>query len=87
MLDDYGERVKKASDIEQLLFDLRVTKLHLMEQMKKEPTPQAIGTSMLAGVNLPCIEISTFPRNILNWKLFLEQFQAAVHDKPQLGGG
>ena len=40
---------------------------------------------MMAGVNLPRIEIPTFDGNILNWRLFWEQFQAAVHDKPQLG--
>ena len=40
---------------------------------------------MLAGVNLPQIEIPTFDGSILNWRLFWEQFQATVHDKPQLG--
>ena len=40
---------------------------------------------MLVGVNLPWIEIPTFGSSILNWRLFWEQFQAAVHDKPQLG--
>ena len=38
----------------------------------------------MTGVNLPRIEIPTFDGNILNWRLFWEQFQAAVHDKPQL---
>ena len=40
---------------------------------------------MMAGINLPRIEIPTFNGNILNWRLFWEQFQAAIHDKPQLG--
>ena len=38
----------------------------------------------MTGVNLPRIEIPTFDGNILNWRLFWEQFKAAVHDKPQL---
>ena len=39
----------------------------------------------MASVSLPRIEIPTFDGNILNWKLFLEQFQSAIHDKPHLG--
>ena len=56
-----------------------------MDQAKKEPSPQVIATPMLAGVHLPQIEIPTFDGNILNWQLLWEQFQAAFHDKPQLG--
>ena len=40
----------------------------------------------MAGVNLPRIDTPTFDGNILNWRLFWERFQAAVHDKPHLGG-
>ena len=40
---------------------------------------------VISGTNLPRIEIPTFDGNILNWRLFWEQFQAAVHDKPHLG--
>ena len=40
LLDDYGERVRKASDIEQSLFDLRVAISRLMERTKKEPSLQ-----------------------------------------------
>ena len=39
----------------------------------------------MAGVNLPKIDIPTFDGNILNWRLFWEQFQAAVYDKAHLG--
>ena len=84
-LEDIGERVRKASDIKGSLFDLGVAISRLMERTKKEPSPQVITPPMLAGVNLPRIEIPTFDGNILNWRLFWEQFQAAVHDKPQLG--
>ena len=85
LLDDYGGRVRRASDIEQSLFDLRVAISRLMERVKKEPSPPVIAPPILAGVNLPRIEIPTFDGSILNWRLFWEQFQAAVHDKPQLG--
>ena len=56
-----------------------------MDKTKREPSPQVIATPMLAQVNLPRIEIPTFDENILNWWLFWEQFQATVHDKPELG--
>ena len=39
LLDDYGESVRKASDIGQLLFDLLVAISHLMKKAKKEPFP------------------------------------------------
>ena len=39
---------------------------------------------VLGGVNLTRIVIATFDGNILNWGPFCEQFQAAIHDKPQL---
>ena len=39
----------------------------------------------LTSLNLTRIEIPTFDGNILNWRLFWEGFQAAVHDKPHLG--
>ena len=55
-----------------------------MEQTKKEPAPHTFGMQVVGGVNLPQIEIPTFDGNILNWRLFWEQFQAAVHNKRQL---
>ena len=56
-----------------------------MEEMsKKEPTSDKFGLPAMAGVNLQWIDIRNFDGNILNWCLFWEQFQAAVHDKPQL---
>ena len=33
-------------------------------------------------VNLPRIDVPKFDGNILNWRLFWEQFRAAVHDNP-----
>ena len=55
-----------------------------MEKAKKEPDPKVVEMPMMNGINLPCIEIPTFDGIILNWRLFWEQFQAAVHDKPHL---
>ena len=40
---------------------------------------------MMNEVNLLQMEIPTFDGNIVNWRPFLEQFQAAVHEKPHLG--
>ena len=66
LLDDYKERVMKASDVEKSLFGLRVAMSHLMEQTKEGPSPQVLGMPMLAQVNLPRIEILTFDGSILN---------------------
>ena len=83
-LDDFGRRLERASEIERTLFGLRVKITRLMEQTKKEPSPKVVEPPLMAGVNLPRIEIPKFDSNILNWRSFWEQFQAAVHDKPQL---
>ena len=82
-LDDVRGHVRKASDIEQTLFDLRVAIHCLMEQTKKEPAPQVAGMHIMGKVNLLQIKILTCVGNILNWWLFWEQYQA-THDKSQL---
>ena len=84
-LEEFGGRLERANRIESTLFDLRVKITRLMEEAKKVPTPKVVETPFMAGVSLPRIEIPTFDGNILNWRLFWEQFQAAVHDKPHLG--
>ena len=66
------------------LFDLIAAISCLMEQTKKEPTPQVVRMPRMARVNLPRIKIQTFDGNILTWQLFWEQFQATVHNKLQL---
>ena len=82
-LDDFQGRLGKASHIEQTLSDLRVMIYRLLEKAKKEPDTKVM--PMMSGINLPRIEIPTFDGNILNCRLFGEQFQATVHDKPHLG--
>ena len=52
-LDNFEERVRKACDIKQNLFNLRVAILHLVERMKKELVPQMNGMPMMGGINLP----------------------------------
>ena len=85
-LDDFGERLEWVSNIKRILSKLRITISRLTEEIKKEPEPrEAIRIPVMSGINLPRIEIPTFDGNILNWRLFWEQFQAAVHDKEHLG--
>ena len=48
LLDNYRQCARKASDIEQSLFDLRVTISHLMEQTKKKSTPQMVGMFVIS---------------------------------------
>ena len=83
-LAEMGEHVHKATDIKGDLFRLRVAILRLVGQTKKEAKTKVIGMPMVGGAKLPRIEIPTFDGNILSWRLFWEQFQAAVHDKPHL---
>ena len=84
-LVDFRGRLERASHIERILFDLRVHISRLMEETKKEQDSNVVGTPLVAGINLPRIDIPTFDSNILNWRLFREQFQAAVRDKLHLG--
>ena len=84
---DYIEvHMWKAANINRNLFDLLVAILRLMKQTRKEPTPQMIWMLMMGGINLLQIEVPTFisSYSILNWRPFLEQFQAAIHNKPHL---
>ena len=85
-LDDFEERLERVSNIKCILSKLRITISRLTEEIKKEPeSREAIRIPMVSGINLPRIDIPTFDGNILNWRLFWEQFQAAVHDKEHLG--
>ena len=84
-LDDYEDRKDRASHIERDFLQLRLDISRKLTPMKKEPVPDTIGTPMMAGVNLPRIEVPKFDGNILNWRPFWEQFRAAVHDKTYLG--
>ena len=38
----------------------------------------------MSGIKLPRIKIPTFDGNILNWRIFWEQFDSAVHSKSHL---
>ena len=83
-IEDYEERKERASRIVHLLFEARVTISRLTEEEKKAPTGDRLGMPMMDGVNLPRIAVPKFDGNILNWRPFWEQFQAAVHEKPHL---
>ena len=84
-LDDYTRREDLASRIERDLFDLRVIVTRKTDDpKKKESTGDTAGLATMSGVNLPRIEVPTFDGNILNWRIFWEQFDSAIHSKPQL---
>ena len=73
-LVDFRGRLERASHVERILFILRVHISRLTEERKKEPDSKVVGTPLVAGVNLPKIDIPTFDSNILNWRLVWEQF-------------
>ena len=83
-LNDFWGRLERAFHIEHTLLDFRVVISRLMEETKKEPMPLEMWMPIIHGVNLPQIEVSKFDGNIFNWRLFWEQFQAAIHDKQHL---
>ena len=51
--DHYGECIRKVTDIEQSLFDLKVAISCLMERMKKDPITEVFRVPMMARFNLP----------------------------------
>ena len=86
LFDDCEEWVRRAFDIDLFLFDLRVAVLHFMERAKKEPSPQILGTPMVARINIPCFEISTDDCNIQNCSCFGDLFRPPSR-QAALGGG
>ena len=85
-LDDYKVPKDQASWIKTDLFDLRVIITQKTDDPKKKETAAINTTGMptTSGVNLPRIEVPTFDGNILNWRLFWEQFDSAIHSKHTL---
>ena len=83
-LDDYEGREQRATRMERSMFDLRVAISDLTDEPKKEPAIETTGMPTTSGVNLPRIEVPTFDGNILNWRIFWEQFDSAIHSKSTL---
>ena len=87
-LSNVGERIAlldedrpDLADIEDTL-DKALFKLSLQIKRLLNNTPsKAPSTSDSSGVKLPRIDVPTFDDNIVNWVIFWEQFEAAIHSK------
>ena len=82
-LNDYRGHIGRVSDIKDAIFNIKVVISRLTET-KKEYKREMVKRPLISGTNLQRIEIPTFDGNIFNWRLFWEQIQAAVQDKPHL---
>ena len=90
-LDNVGERIASLekdwpdlSDLEDTL-DKVLFKLSLqIKRLLNDTSSNALKASNTSGVKLPRIDVPTFDGNIVNWAMFWEQFEAAIHGKRQL---
>ena len=80
---DADELEEKRAALKQLLYDLNI-ELNRLARTKEEKPPTISGATSITGNKLPRIEVPTFDGNILNWWIFWEQFDSAIHCKPQL---
>ena len=84
LLDEDRPDLSDLSDLEDTL-DKVLFKLSLRIKRLLNDTPSnALRTSNTSGVKLPRIDVPTFDGNIVNWAIFWEQFEAAIHSKRQL---
>ena len=90
-LSSVGERIalleEDRPDLSNLEDALDKTLFKLSLQIKRllNNTPSsAPSIPSSSGVKLPRIDVPTFDGNIMNWVVFWEQFEAAIHSKHQL---
>ena len=90
-LSSVGERIalleEDRPDLSYLedALDKALFKMSLQIKRLLNDTPSnAPSTSSTSGVKLPRIDVPTFDGNIVNWVIFWEQFEAAIHSKHQL---
>ena len=72
----------KELAIEKTLFDLnlKISRLH-QEKVKFEETESIPRDTKMysTGVKLPKISVPSFDGSLLNWSIFWEQFETAIH--------
>ena len=75
----------EADSNEAFLFDLEVKnqeeKLRLFLQKKSEDTLTTSSVNRATGVKLPKLTLQSFDGDAINWKTFIESFDAAVDSK------
>ena len=83
-MEDVEELEERKADLEQLLYNLSIEINRLVGTKNESPLPTVSGVTSMSGIQLTRIEVPNFDGNILNWQIFWEQFDSAIHSKPQL---
>ena len=79
-----ADQEEKRASLERLLLSLKEDIRCLAGSKDETPTLTASGVTGMSGVQLPKIEVPTFDGNLLNWRMFWEQFESTIHSKTQL---
>ncbi len=83
-MEGVADLADKRVTLERLLLDLKEAIKRLAGSKDKKPSPTVSGVTSVAGVQLPRIMVPNFDGNLLNWQIFWEQFESAIHSKTQL---
>ena len=83
-VEDAGDLENRATTLERLLRTLKADVKRLAGSKEVKPSLSATGATGITGIQLPKIEVPTFDGNILNWRIFWEQFDSAIHSKHTL---
>ena len=87
LLEDEEELQKHETEGSKFLLTLRKMQAKLRNFVeKKEPDLDRVGPSQRnVGVKLPKIKIKIFDGEAMEWKSFLESFNATVHERTDIG--
>ena len=80
-VEDSEELEDRRANLEQLLYNLKINVDRLAGSKEEKPPLMTTGVTEMSSIRLPRIEIPAFNGNILNWRIFWEQFDSAIHSK------
>ena len=75
---------ERTSHLEQLMHKLKIGVKRLAGSKEEKSSLTTSGVTEMSCVKLPRIETPSFDGNVLNWRLFWEQFNGAIHSKSHL---
>ena len=79
-----GELEERRPTLERLLRTLKANVSRLAGSKEEKPPLTASGVTGMSSIQFPKIEVLTFDGNVLNWRIFWEQFDSAIRSKSQL---
>ena len=83
-MEDSEELEDRRANVAQLIYDLKINVDRLAGSKEEIPPIMVSRVTEMSSIRLPRIEIPAFDGNILKWRIFLEQFESAIHSKPHL---